>query len=356
MMSSPSPVSPLPSSHPALTRDLLRALPKAELHIHLDGSLRPETLIELAREAGAALPSSDADTIRDFMRVDNAHNLEEFLKKFDITIAVLQTPEAIERVAYEMCIDAARDNLRYLEVRYCPQLSTRRGLSLDEVVAAELRGFARGEKDSGVIARVINCSLRHYTPDISLAIAESSIRFRDQGVVAFDLAGGEAGRHPGVHAEAFDRALAARLGITVHAGEAAGADSISEAIVRCHANRIGHGTRLYEDPRLRDYVRDRGINLEINITSNLQTHAVASAAQHPVRDYFDRGLNVTLCTDSWLMCGVSLTDEYWLAHQALGFTRPEIDRMILNGFESAFLPLPEREKLVALVREELAAI
>ena len=124
----------------------------------------------------------------------------------------------------------------------------------------------------------------------------------------------------------------------MHAGEAAGAESIAEAIDRCHADRIGHGTRLYEDPRLRDYVRDRRIALEINITSNLQTHAVKVAAAHPVRDYFDRGLNVTLCTDSWLMCGVSLTDEYWLAHTALGFTRPEIDRMILNGFESAFLP------------------
>jgi len=203
---------------------------------------------------------------------------------------------------------------------------------------------------------MINCSLRHYAPEVSLRIAEASVRFRDEGVVAFDLAGGEAGRPCGVHAAAFDVALHGRLGITVHAGEAAGAESVAEAIDRCHAGRIGHGTRLYEDPRLRDYVRDRRIGLEINITSNLQTHAVKAAAAHPVRDYFDRGLNVTLCTDSWLMCGTSLTDEYWMAHTALGFTRPEIDRMILNGFESAFLPWPERETLVASVRDELAAI
>ena len=181
-------------------------------------------------------------------------------------------------------------------------------------------------------------------------------RFRDEGVVAFDLAGGEAGRPCGAHADAFDLAQEGRLGITVHAGEAAGAESIAEAIDLCHADRIGHGTRLFEDERLRDYVRDRRIALEINITSNLQTHAVTDAAAHPVRDYFDRGLNVTLCTDSWLMCGVSLTDEYWLAHTALGFTRAEIDRMILNGFESAFLAWPERERLVASVRDELAAI
>ena len=339
-----------------LTRDLISRLPKAELHVHLDGSLRPETLIELSRAAGASLPSSDPVVIRKFMLVDHAHDLEEFLKKFDTTVAVLQTPEAIERVAWEMCEDAARDHLRYLEVRYCPHLSTKGGLTLDEAIAAELRGLARGERDFGVITRMINCSLRHYAPDVSLHIAEASVRFRDQGVVAFDLAGGEAGRPCGVHSAAFDIAHTGRLGITVHAGEAAGAESIAEAIDLCHADRIGHGTRLYEDPRLRDYVRDRRIALEVNITSNLQTHAVKVAAAHPVRDYFDRGLNVTLCTDSWLMCGVSLTDEYWLAHMALGFTRPEIDRMILNGFESAFLPWPERERLVASVRDELAAI
>ena len=339
-----------------VTRELIARLPKAELHVHLDGSLRPETLIELARAVGAPLPSSDPDVIRRFMLVNHAHDLEEFLKKFDTTIAVLQTPEAIERVAHEMCADAKDDNVRYLEVRYCPHLSTKGGLSLDEAIAAELRGLRRGEQDFGVVTRMINCSLRHYAPDVSLRIAEASVRFRDQGVVAFDLAGGEAGRPCGVHAAAFDLARQGRLGITVHAGEAAGAESIAEAVDRCHADRIGHGTRLYEDPRLRDYVRDRRIAIEVNITSNLQTHAVKVAAAHPVRDYFDRGLNLTLCTDSWLMCGVSLTDEYWLAHTALGFTRPEIDRMILNGFESAFLPWPERERLVASVREELAAI
>jgi len=339
-----------------LTRELIARLPKAELHVHLDGSLRPATLIELARAAGVPLPSSDPVAIRKFMLADHAHDLEEFLRKFDTTIAVLQAPEAIERVAYEMCEDAKRDNVRYLEVRYCPQLSTKAGLSLDEAISAELRGVARGERDFGVVARVINCSLRHYAPDVSLRIAEASVRFRDQGVVAFDLAGGEAGRPPGIHRAAFDVALHGRLGITVHAGEAAGPESIAEAIDLCHAGRIGHGTRLGEDPVLRDYVRDRRIAVETNITSNVQTHAVRSASAHPVRDYFDRGLNVTLCTDSWLMCGTTLTDEYWLAHTALGFTRAEIDRMILNGFESAFLPWPERQRLIATARDELAAI
>ena len=174
--------------------------------------------------------------------------------------------------------------------------------------------------------------------------------------MAFDLAGGEAGRPPGNHRAAFDVAAQGLLGVTVHAGEAAGAESIADAVHLCHADRIGHGTRLYESPDLQAYIRDRRILIEANITSNVQTRAVSRASEHPVRGYFDAGLNVTLCTDGWLMAGVSLSDEYWLAHTELGFTRAEIDRMILNGFEGAFLPLPERLELLSRARDELADI
>ena len=341
---------------PMLTRELIGRLPKAELHVHLDGSLRPETMIELARRANVALPSYEAEPLRRFMLVDDAANLEDYLHRFDLTIPLLQTPEAIERVSYEMVEDAARDNVRYLEVRYCPHLSRREGLSLDEVMEAELRGLARGERDFGVIARVINCSLRHYNPAVSVEIAQCSVAYRKRGVVAFDLAGGEAGRPAGSHAAAFDIAERGLLGITVHAGEAAGADSIADAIHACHANRIGHGTRLREDPDLQMYVRDRRMLIEVNITSNVQTRAVARASEHPVRGYFDAGLNVTLCTDGWLMAGVKLSDEYWLAHNELGFTREEIDQMILNAFAGAFLPWPERRALFTQVENELKAI
>lgn len=339
-----------------LTRERIGRMPKAELHVHLDGSLRPETMIDLARKKRVMLPSTDPETLRRHMLVTDARDLEDYLKRFDITVALLQTPEAIERVAYEMVEDGARDNLRYLEVRYCPHLSTHGGLSMDEVVAAERRGFSRGERDFGLRTAIINCSLRHYDPARSVEIAHHSVRSRSLGVVAVDLAGGEAGRPPGLHGEAFDIALAGNLAITVHAGEAAGAESVAEAIRRCHAMRIGHGTRLREDPALQDFVRDRQIPVEVNITSNVQTHAVAGAARHPVRQYFDAGLAVTLCTDSWLMSGVHLSDEYWLAHQSLGFTEEEIHRMILNAFAAAFLPWPERSALLARVRDELEAL
>ena len=339
-----------------LTRELIGLLPKAELHVHLDGSLRPETMIELARKAKVALPSYEPEPLRRFMLVDDAANLQDYLDRFDLTIPLLQTPEAVERVAYEMVEDAAGDNVRYLEVRYCPHLSQRQGMTLDEVMQSELRGLARGERDFGVVARVINCSLRHYDPAVSVEIAECSVAFRDQGVVAFDLAGGEAGRPPGNHRAAFDVAASGLLGITVHAGEAAGAESIADAVHLCHANRIGHGTRLYESPDLQGYIRDRRILIEANITSNVQTRAVRRASEHPVRAYFDAGLNVTLCTDGWLMAGVSLSDEYWLAHTDLGFSRGEIDQLILNGFAGAFLPWPERLELLSRVRDELADI
>ena len=338
-----------------LTRELMVRLPKAELHTHLDAALRPETMIELAGGAGFSLPTRDPAALRRFMRVDHASNLEEYLRRFEYTIPLLQSAEAIERVAYEMVEDAARDGLRYLEVRYCPWLSRHQGLSMERALEAELAGLQKGERDFGVVTRVINCSLRHYDPAVSLEIARLSVAYRDRGVVAFDLAGGEAGRPAGAHRAAFDLAAEGRLGVTVHAGEAAGAESIADAVDHCHADRIGHGTRLHEDPVLLRYVRDRRILLEINLTSNVQTHAVPGASAHPVRGYFDQGLAVTLCTDGWLMCGVTLSDEYWLAHTVLGFTREEIDQMILNAFAGSFLPWPERLDLLNRVTSELRA-
>jgi adenosine deaminase len=339
-----------------LTREAIAQLPKAELHVHLDGSLRPATMLELAAGAGVALPAADTEVLHRLMVVEDARNLEDYLRRFEITIALLQTEAAIERVAYEMVADAARENVRYLEVRYCPVLSQRGGLRLEAVTDAELRGLARGEAEFGVVARAIHCSLRQLPPEISEEIARHSVAWRDRGVVGFDIAGGEAGWPAGPHRRAFEIAAEGGLGITVHAGEAAGADSVAEAVHRCRANRLGHGTRLYEDPALQDYVRDRRILVEINITSNIQTHAVERAEEHPVRRYADAGVAVSLSSDNWLMSGTTLTDEYWLAHRALGFSRTEIDRMILDGMAAGFLPWPERRVLLERTRAELAAL
>jgi adenosine deaminase len=350
------PARPSATGRAVLSRELLARLPKTELHVHLDGSLRPATMIELAARAGVALPASDPEPLRRAMLVQDARDLEDYLRRFEITVALLQTEDAIERAAYEMVADAARENIRYLEVRYCPVLSRGGGLPLPAVTAAELRGLARGEAEFGVVARAIHCALRHLPPATSEEIARDAVAARDRGVVGFDLAGGEATRPATPHLRAFEIAAEGGLGITVHAGEAAGAPSVAEAVYRCRANRLGHGTRLWEHRALQDYVRDRRILVEVNLTSNLQTRVVARPEEHPIRRYADAGLAVSLSSDNWLMSGTTVTDEYWLAHRALGFTRREIDQMILDGMAAAFLPWPERRALLERMRAELAGL
>jgi adenosine deaminase len=341
---------------PILDSDLLRRLPKAELHCHLDGSVRPETLIELGREYGQVMPTDDAEALAEYMRVDDARHLEDYLARFDITLSVMQTSDALERIAYELAIDAGRDGVRYIEVRYAPVLNIRRGLSLGEAVEAPLRGLERAERDGGAMGRVIVCGLRNLTPDVSLELARLAVGYKHRGVVAFDLAGGELGNPASAHADAFSFAREHDLPCTCHAGEGADAQSVREAVHVCGAHRIGHATRLIEDESLTEYVNDRRIALEICLTSNVQTRAVSSYEQHPLRAYYDRGMNVVLNTDNRLMSGTTLTDEYVHAARTLGFSFDELAEVALNGFRSAFLPWAERERLIAAARTEIDAL
>lgn len=339
-----------------LTSDKLRRLPKAELHCHLDGSVRPATLIELGREYGVALPCASADELRDYMLVDDAETLEDYLARFEVTISVLQTAEAIERVAYELGEDAAKDGVRYIEVRNAPILNSRKNLSAAEALEAQLRGLARAEADFGIVARSIVISIRQLSPMVSLELARLAVAYRDRGVVAFDLAGGELGFPAAAHAMAFAYARENNLAITVHAGEGDGADSVRQAVHTCCADRLGHATRLIEDPDLMQYVNDRRIGLEICLTSNVHTGVAASYEVHPLRTYFDRGMNVTLNTDNRLMSGTTLTDEYLYAAKHLDFTFDELCTLSLNGFESAFLPWEQRIVLLEQVSSELVSL
>lgn len=339
-----------------LSHDLLRRLPKAELHCHLDGSVRPETLIELGREYKRAMPRDDAESLREYMRVDDARSLEDYLARFDVTLSVMQTEEALERTAYELSIDAARDGVRYIEIRYSPVLNIREGLDLGAAVEAPLRGLERAEKEGGAMSRVIVCGLRHLDPDVSMELARLAVGYKHRGVVAFDLAGGELGNPASVHAQAFAYAREHDLPCTCHAGEGADASSVREAVHVCGAHRIGHATRLIEDESLTQYVNDRRIALEICLTSNVQTHAVESYEEHPLRRYYDRGMNVVLNTDNRLMSGTTLTDEYVHAAQKLDFSLDELAQIAVNGFQSAFLPWEEREKLVEQVRSEITQL
>jgi adenosine deaminase len=339
-----------------LDREILRRLPKAELHCHLDGSLRPETMLELAREYGKPMPAVDAESLRSFMHVTDARHLEDYLERFDVTLSVMQTESALERVSYELAEDAARDGVRYLEVRYAPVLNVREGLSLEQAVEAPLRGLARAERDHGITGRVIVTAIRNMSSAVSEELAELAVAYRQQGVVGFDLAGGELGFPARAHRRAFEYARCHDMACTCHAGEGDGPDSVRQAVHVCGANRLGHATRLIEDRSLTDYCNDRRITLEICLTSNVQTRAVASYAAHPFREYFDRGLNVVLNTDNRLMSDVTLTDEYVHAARDLNFTFDELSRVALNGFESAFLPYEERTRLVARAQSEIDAL
>ena len=337
-------------------RERLRLLPKAELHCHLDGSVRPETLLDLGKEYGIAMPVDDAEALRQYMLVDDAHNLEEYLERFSVTLSVMQTEEALERISYELATDAAHDGVRYLEVRYAPVLNVREGLALGAAVEAPLRGLARAEADHGVVGRVIVCAIRNMSPEVSLELARLAVAYRKRGVVGFDLAGGERGNPASAHAEAFAHARENDLAVTVHAGEGDGAQSVRQAVHQCGANRLGHATHLFEDASLMQYVNDRRIALEICLTSNVQTRAAASYETHPLRRYYDRGLNVVLNTDNRLMSGTTLTDEYELAARHLDFSFEDLCRMAMNGFESAFLPYDERQRLIARARDEMDAL
>jgi adenosine deaminase len=341
---------------PPLDREVLRLLPKAELHCHLDGSLRPETMLELGRELGKSMPTMDPVLLREFMRVDDARHLEDYLERFAITLSVMQTESSLERIAYELAEDAASDGVRYLEVRYAPVLNTREGLTLEQAVEAPLRGLARAERAHGVVGRVIVCALRHMPLSVSQELAELAVAYRHHGVVGFDLAGGELGNPARLHAPAFDYARSHDLACTCHAGEGDDASSVREAIHVCGVHRIGHATRLIEDTSLTDYCNDRRIPLEICLTSNVQTRAVRSYATHPFREYFERGLNVVLNTDNRLMSGTTLTDEYLHAAESLGFTFDELAEVAMNGFTSAFLPYQDRIVLAERAREDIAAL
>lgn len=341
---------------PPIDRELLRRLPKAELHCHLDGSVRPATLLELGNEYGVAMPRPDAESLRAYMRVSDAHSLEEYLTRFDVTLSVMQTAEALERIAFELAEDAAADGVRYLEVRFAPILNVAGGLSLGEAVEAPIRGLQRAAQRHGIVSRVIVCALRTMQPDLSRELASLAVSYRDRGVVGFDLAGGERGHPASRHAAAFRYARENDLACTCHAGEGDDAHSVRQAVHICGANRIGHGTHLMEDEALTQYVNDRRIALEICLTSNVQTHAAESYETHPLRQYFDRGLQVVLNTDNRLMSDTTLTEEYEAAATHLGFTFPELCEIARNGFLSAFLPWEERRRLLEDVDREIAEL
>jgi adenosine deaminase len=338
-----------------IEQKIIKKMPKTDLHCHLDGSVRIETIIDLARQQKVELPSFDPKELkRMLIPGTNCKSLEEYLRPFDITLKVLQDPESLSRVAFELAEDAARENIWYLEVRYSPVLHTHKGMKLPEIVEAVRHGLERAEKKYHIKTGIIICGMRNINPQTSLILAELAVAYKNKGVVGFDLAGVEESYPAKHHREAFYQILNNNINCTAHAGEAYGAESIHQALHYCGAHRIGHGTRLKEDGDLLNYVNDHRIPMEICLTSNIQTKAAPSFQKHPLKFYFDYGLRVTINTDNRLVSNTTMTKELHLAAKYADWNMNDLKTVIVAGFKSAFLPMRDKAILLNMVNAELA--
>lgn len=337
-----------------VTEELLKALPKTDLHCHLDGSMRLKTILELAEKQKVKLPADTEDGLAKAIHMGEiCRNLEDYLVAFDVTCSVLQTEEALYRAAYELGLDAAAENVRYLEVRYAPVLHQARGLKLTAVVDSVLEGLRAAKRETRIKYGVILCGIRHMSPQTSVRLAELCVAYKNRGVVGFDLAGAEANFPAKEHKEAFQLILKNNVNCTAHAGEAYGPESISQALHYLGAHRIGHGVRLREDGDLLNYVNDHRIPLEMCPSSNVQTRAVTEMKAHPLKFYFDYGLRVTINTDNRLITNTTSTKECWIAYKELGLSLEDLTVILVSGFKSAFLPAREKQDTLKLVNAEI---
>jgi adenosine deaminase len=342
---------------PPVTEKLLHALPKTDLHCHLDGSLRLETILDLAGKQGVRLPADTPDGLaRAIHRGEICASLEDYLTAFDVTLAVLQTEEALFRAAHELALDCAAENVRYLEVRYSPVLHTRQGLKSTAILEAVLEGLRAAKRETGIKSNVIVCGIRHMDPQTSVRLAELAVAYKGKGVVGFDLAGAEEGHPARRHQEAVQLILDNNVNVTIHAGEAYGPESIAQAVHYCGAHRIGHGVRLRENGDLLNYVNDHRVPLEMCPSSNVQTRSVADFESHPLKFYFDFGLRVTVNTDNRLITDTTATKELQVIHEKMGFTLSDICTVLVQGFKSAFLPFREKQDLLRKVNAEIAQV
>jgi adenosine deaminase len=338
-------------------REFFHKLPKTDLHVHLDGSLRLETILELAEQEKVDLGVRTVEELAALIGPGKTHaSLEEYLRGFSITLKVLQNAHGLYRAAYELAQDAAAENIEYMEVRFSPMLHTHEKLSMAMILESVLSALRDAERDFGIHSGVIVCGIRNVSPSFSLRLAELSAAFKNRGVVGFDLAGAEYNHPAKDHLAAFSLILSNNVNVTIHAGEAYGPDSIHQALHYCGAHRIGHGTRLREDGDLLNYVNDHRIPLEVCLSSNTQTRAVRSLEEHPFRFYLDLGLRVTLNTDNRLITNTTLTDEYWLACRLFELKPRDILDLVMNGIKSAFIPYEYKRDVVRRTKDKTKAL
>ncbi|HRY30339.1 MAG TPA: adenosine deaminase [Elusimicrobiota bacterium] len=336
--------------------EVLKKLPKVDLHLHLDGAARPETLMDLMRASGASLPTEDPREFQKYVQVPRScRSLADFLKAFEFFYPFLKSPEAVERLAYELCEDCSRLNVHCFEARFAPALQAKARLSQEDILRAALRGVERGARDFSVKAGLILCCYRSIPQTENDETVELAEKYLGRGVVGIDLAGDESRYPVSLYAACFKRAVERHIPITCHAGEADGPKSIDNAL-HLGARRIGHGVRLQEDSGVFERVKRERVPLEMCITSNVQTQAVKGFAVHPAKRYLEAGLCVTLNTDDPGVSGIDLVHEYAVAMGKLNFTERDLVRVILNGVDSLFLPEPEKKELRRRYEKELASL
>jgi adenosine deaminase len=341
-----------------LTKELIHRVPKVELHDHLDGGLRPSTIIELAHLNGVSLPSENPLELADwFARGCRQKSLPLYLETFGLTVAVMQTPQALRRIAQEAVQDLAAEHVVYAEIRFAPILHVQKGMSMEEVVEEVLEGLDEGRRITGMDFGLILCALRNQDPALSLEIAKLSVAFRNRGVVGFDLAGDESGHPPKKHLEAFQYIRNQNFNITIHAGEGFGLESIWQALQVCGSHRIGHGTRLIEDMAisgtkiqkmgsLAHFIQDRRVPMEMCLSSNVGTGAAADFASHPFNTFFRNNFRAFLCVDNRLMSDTNLSKEMEIATEHFGLTLRDLEKITINAMKSAFIHHNEKIRII----------
>lgn len=342
-----------------ITREFIHRMPKTDLHVHLDGSMRLSTILELAEKQGVKLPG-DPQSEEELAAAINmgqiCADLTDYLKAFDVTLSVMQTEEALYRAAFELAEDAALENVRYMEVRYSPLLHTRNSLSYPVIVEAVAEGLREAKRRYGIMTGQIICGIRHMTPESSLRMAELCVAFKNRGVVGFDLAGAEADNPAKDYRDAFYLIRNNNVNLTIHAGEAYGPESIHQALHIAGAHRIGHGTRLREDGDLLNFVNDHRIPLEICLTSNVQTRAAKSFESHPLPFYMSYGLRCTINTDNRLVTDTTMTEEYWRAVQYYDLNIGDLRKLMIDGYKSSFMSYRKKRTVTAQACAEFDAL
>ncbi|MDW7669002.1 MAG: adenosine deaminase [Bacillota bacterium] len=340
-----------------ISAEIIKKLPKIDLHCHLSGSIRPETIFDIAVKEGIEVPTDKIEKFKKHVQVDNdCKSLKEYLTKFDFNLMVMQKSEYIERITYELLQDTAKQNVKYIEIRFAPMLHMDQGLTIENAVEAVIKGMRKGQEELDIKANLILICMRHHSPKKSIEIVEKASLYLGKGVVGVDLAGNEHDFEPAIHEEAFKLAKDKGLHRTVHAGETGIPKNIVISVEKLFAERIGHGVYAYQDEKVLEYVKNHKIPLEQCLTSNLQTNAVETFEEHPIKSYLDQGVVVTVNTDNMTVSNTDLNKEYVRLIKHQNFTLKDIKKTFMNSVEVSFMEEEEKSKLKEKMEKEIDSI